>query len=137
MKIAVIDDYQNAFRTLKCFPKLAGHDVVVFTDTANDVANLAEKLRDADAVVLTHAHLDHSGRLPLLVRAGFRGPIYTQRASRDLGRIMRRKIETYPGIRPIFVPELLGFLEIGIGAVRPDVGRIRNGKSDCGTHFCR
>jgi hypothetical protein len=29
MKIAVIDDYQNAFKTLKCFPKLAGHDVVV------------------------------------------------------------------------------------------------------------
>jgi D-3-phosphoglycerate dehydrogenase len=48
-----IDDYQNAFKTLKCFPKLAGHDVVVFTDTANDVASLAEKLKDADAVVLT------------------------------------------------------------------------------------
>ena len=53
MKIAVIDDYQNAFKTLKCFPKLAGHEVVVFTDTANDVANLAAKLKDADAVVLT------------------------------------------------------------------------------------
>lgn len=53
MKIAVIDDYQNAFKTLKCFPKLAGHDVMVFTDTANDVASLAEKLKDADAVVLT------------------------------------------------------------------------------------
>jgi D-3-phosphoglycerate dehydrogenase len=53
MKIVVIDDYQNAFKTLKCFPKLAGHEVVVFTDTANDVASLAEKLKDADAVVLT------------------------------------------------------------------------------------
>lgn len=41
-----------------------------------------------DAVVLSHAHLDHSGRLPLLVKGGFRGPIYTQRATRDLGRIM-------------------------------------------------
>ena len=41
-----------------------------------------------DAVVLTHAHLDHSGRLPLLVRAGYKGPIYTQRATRDLLRIM-------------------------------------------------
>lgn len=53
MKIAVIDDYQNAFRTLKCFPKLAGHEVVVYSDTAHDVATLAEKLKDADAVVLT------------------------------------------------------------------------------------
>jgi len=43
-----------------------------------------------DAVVLSHAHIDHSGRIPLLVKAGFRGPIYTQRASRDLCRIMLR-----------------------------------------------
>jgi D-3-phosphoglycerate dehydrogenase len=53
MKIAVIDDYQNAFRTLKCYPKLAGHEVVVFTDTETDIGRLAERLKDADAVVLT------------------------------------------------------------------------------------
>ena len=53
MKIAVIDDYPNVFRTLNCFPKLAGHEVVVFTDTPNDVASLAKKLQDFDAVVLT------------------------------------------------------------------------------------
>lgn len=41
-----------------------------------------------DAVVLTHAHLDHSGRLPLLVKQGFRGPIYTHQASLDLAKIM-------------------------------------------------
>ena len=41
-----------------------------------------------DAVVLTHAHLDHSGRLPLLIKAGYRGAIHTQRATRDLCRIM-------------------------------------------------
>ena len=41
-----------------------------------------------DAVVLSHAHIDHSGRLPLLVKRGFRGPVYTQRASRDLCRVM-------------------------------------------------
>ncbi len=44
--------------------------------------------RSVDAVVLSHAHIDHSGRLPLLVRDGFTGPIYAQRATRDLCRIM-------------------------------------------------
>ena len=41
-----------------------------------------------DAVVLSHAHIDHSGRIPMLVKAGFTGPVYTHRASRDLCRIM-------------------------------------------------
>ncbi|MDX2417830.1 MAG: MBL fold metallo-hydrolase [Xanthomonadales bacterium] len=41
-----------------------------------------------DAVVLSHAHIDHSGRLPLLVKRGFRGPVYTHRACRDLCRVM-------------------------------------------------
>jgi len=41
-----------------------------------------------DAVMLSHAHLDHSGRLPYLVRQGFRGPIYTQNATRDLCEVL-------------------------------------------------
>ena len=44
--------------------------------------------KSIDAVVLSHAHIDHSGRLPMLVKAGFNGLIYTHRASRDLCRIM-------------------------------------------------
>ncbi len=44
--------------------------------------------RQLDAVVLTHAHLDHSGRLPLLVREGFAGKVYTHRASSDLCSIL-------------------------------------------------
>ncbi len=41
-----------------------------------------------DAVVLSHAHIDHSGRLPLLIKQGYTGPIYTQNATRDLCDIM-------------------------------------------------
>jgi metallo-beta-lactamase family protein len=41
-----------------------------------------------DAVVLTHAHLDHSGFLPRLVRTGYRGPVYCTAATRDLLEIL-------------------------------------------------
>ncbi|TXK60498.1 MBL fold metallo-hydrolase RNA specificity domain-containing protein [Alkalisalibacterium limincola] len=41
-----------------------------------------------DAVVLSHAHIDHSGRLPLLVRRGFRGPVWTHPATEGLIGIM-------------------------------------------------
>lgn len=45
---------------------------------------------DIDAVILSHAHIDHCGRLPLLVKRGFRGPIYTNPACRDLLPILLR-----------------------------------------------
>jgi metallo-beta-lactamase family protein len=41
-----------------------------------------------DAVVLSHAHLDHCGNLPTLVRRGFRGPIYCTPATRDLAGLV-------------------------------------------------
>jgi metallo-beta-lactamase family protein len=43
-----------------------------------------------DAVVLSHAHIDHCGRLPLLVKRGYRGPIYTNKACADLVPILLR-----------------------------------------------
>jgi metallo-beta-lactamase family protein len=41
-----------------------------------------------DAVVLTHAHLDHTGRLPLLTRAGYQGPVYATPATIDLAGLI-------------------------------------------------
>ena len=53
MKIAIIDDYQDAFRTLDCYKKLSGHDVIVYNDTEKDPARLAQRLKDAETVILT------------------------------------------------------------------------------------
>jgi metallo-beta-lactamase family protein len=46
--------------------------------------------RRIDSVVLSHAHLDHSGYLPALVRDGFRGPIYATEATHELCQILLR-----------------------------------------------
>jgi metallo-beta-lactamase family protein len=44
--------------------------------------------RSVDAVVLTHAHIDHSGYLPALARAGFEGPVYSTEATRELAALL-------------------------------------------------
>jgi metallo-beta-lactamase family protein len=43
---------------------------------------------EISAVVLSHGHIDHSGRIPLLVKQGYRGPIYAQNATADLCEIL-------------------------------------------------
>ncbi len=58
-----------------------------------DNANRTKALRNAaelDAVLVTHAHLDHTGRLPLLAKAGFQGPVFSTDATREItGLILR------------------------------------------------
>src|SRR4051795_10970717 len=53
--------------------------------------NLGFDPRSLDAVVLSHAHIDHSGALPLLVKQGYEGLIYTTPATRALCAVMREE----------------------------------------------
>ena len=66
MKIAVLDDYFDSLRTLKCFEKLEGHDVTVWNDHVQDVDALAQRLSDTEALVLIRERTKI--RQPLLER---------------------------------------------------------------------
>jgi D-3-phosphoglycerate dehydrogenase / 2-oxoglutarate reductase len=66
MKITMLDDYHDTLRTLSCFRKLAGHDVTIWNDHAQDVDALAQRLRDAEILVLIRERT--AIRAPLLER---------------------------------------------------------------------
>jgi metallo-beta-lactamase family protein len=66
---------------------------IQFLGAAAEVTGSCHLIRDPgeiDVVILSHAHIDHSGRVPLLVKRGYKGTIYAQRACRDLCAIMLR-----------------------------------------------
>ena len=52
MHITILDDYQDAIRTLDCFRLLEGHDVTIWNDHTKDVDVLAERLKNTEALVL-------------------------------------------------------------------------------------
>lgn len=66
MKIAILDDYFDTVRTLACFRKLDGHDVTVWTDHTQDLDTLADRLNDAEVLVLIRERTEI--REPLLER---------------------------------------------------------------------
>ena len=77
MRIVIPDDYQDAVRGLACFAKLAGHSVTVYTDTVKEIDALAERFREADALVLirertriTAPLLERLPRLRLISQTG-------------------------------------------------------------------
>jgi metallo-beta-lactamase family protein len=92
-----------------------------------------------DAVVLTHAHLDHSGRLPLLTKVDYKGPIYGTRATFELADLIlrdsaslhkadvarenrKRRVQGKPPLEVLFTPaEVTG--------LRPLYKRIDYGRS--------
>ena len=52
MKISILDDYFDTLRTLSCFQKLKGHDVVIWNDHVQDTDALAARLKDTECLVL-------------------------------------------------------------------------------------
>ena len=60
------------------------------TDPDSPNRQFAFDPRDLDAVIVSHAHNDHIGRLPCLVRAGYKGPIYATGATGDITNVMLR-----------------------------------------------
>jgi D-3-phosphoglycerate dehydrogenase len=66
MRVSILDDYMDTLRTLACFDKLASHEVTVWSDHVEDVDLLAERLSDAEALVLIRERTEI--RAPLLER---------------------------------------------------------------------
>jgi D-3-phosphoglycerate dehydrogenase len=70
MRIAVIHDYADVFRTTRAYPKLKGHEVAVYTDAYIDPARVVEQVKGCEALVLTQQRVpvtrDILSRLPEL-----------------------------------------------------------------------
>ncbi len=65
-------------------------------------------INDLDAVILSHAHVDHSGFLPYLFKYGYKGPVYCTEPTRDISALMLLdyvKIQKTEGKEPIFGTE--------------------------------
>ena len=66
MKISILDDYHDTLRSLRCFTKLAGHDVTIWNDHVQDTDALAQRLKDTEVLVLIRERTKI--RAPLLER---------------------------------------------------------------------
>ncbi len=53
MRVAILDDYQNVISTLSCYAKLAKHEVRTYNDTVKEIGALADRIGEAEALVLT------------------------------------------------------------------------------------
>lgn len=92
MKIAILDDYQDAVRSLDCFKLIDGHDVKVFNNTARGLGQLAIRLAPFDALVLirerssfNRALLSKLPNLKLLSQTGKAGSHIDAAAATELG----------------------------------------------------
>jgi D-3-phosphoglycerate dehydrogenase len=138
MRIVIPDDYQDAVRHLACFSKLAGHDVTIFNDTVKDPDALAERFRDADALVLirertaiTDELLERLPSLRVISQTG-KGTAHI-----DLAACERRGIRVLVGTGSPYAPAELTWALI-LAAMRripQEAARLRSGgwQGDLGT----
>lgn len=130
MRIVIPDDYQDAVRHLACFSKLAGHDVTIFNDTVKDLDALAERFRDADALVLirertaiTGELLAHLPRLRVISQTG-KGTAHI-----DMDACARRGVQVLVGTGSPYAPAELTWALI-LAAMRripQEAARLRSG----------
>lgn len=95
--------------------------------------------KDVKAVLLTHAHADHTGRLPLLYKKGFRGAVYCTDATRDMTEVMliqSAKIGADQEEEPIFDEKdakgLLGLIKVVPYNQKFEVGKMTVRYTDAG-----
>ena len=107
--------------------------------------NLPFDARRIDSVILSHAHIDHAGRLPLLVNRGFHSPIYATPATRDLCAVMladaahiqekdfeflQRRGKAEPGSEPLYrMADALEVQDLMIGVPYRRVHHVRKNLS--------
>ncbi len=131
MQIVILDDYQDAVRTLDCFATLAGHDVRIYTDSVRDLDQLAARLLDADALVLirertpiTAGLLERLPRLKLIAQTG-RGTAHI-----DVDACTRRGVTVSAGGgSPYATAELTwGLVLAAMRHIPQEVARLRAGQ---------
>lgn len=130
MRVVIPDDYQDAVRHLDCFAKLREHDVTIYNDTVKDVDALAERFRDAEALVLIRERtaiddelLSRLPNLKLISQTG-RGTTHI-----DVDACKRRGIEVAVGTGSPYAPAELTWALI-LGAMRripQEVAHLRSG----------
>lgn len=118
MKIAVLDDYQDCARTLDCFARLAGHEVLVLNETITETARLAARLAGVQALVLirertkvTRELIDLLPELKIVSQTGRAGPHI------DMAACNARGIVVVAGTGSPYAPAELTFAMI-LGAMR-------------------
>lgn len=116
MKIAILDDYQDAVRKLKCFSLLKHHEVVILNQTEKDPDALAEKIKDVEALVLIRERTaitdDLLSKLPNLKLISQTGKISNHL---DLNACTKYKVAVAEGVgSPIASAELTWILLMNV-----------------------